>query len=166
MIQQFISCARRLRSGIRYLAGWTLDAYGSDESGVSEVYVRPFPEPGGKWQNWSSGGGRFPVWSRDGRELPYKSPDAQPLRACHETSGSIACAWGRRSVFVACPERSGWQATENDGLPTSAAFKSTQLTHLFRNEHLHGQGRFLCAGQRSRMVEPANPARPNPIFFA
>jgi hypothetical protein len=26
-------------------------------------------------------------------------------------------AWGRRSVFVACPGRSGWQAMENDGLP-------------------------------------------------
>jgi len=25
-------------------------AYGSDESGNSEVYVRPFPGPGGKWQ--------------------------------------------------------------------------------------------------------------------
>src|SRR5260370_9381961 len=39
------------------------------------------------------------------------------IKACHEISGSIACAWGRRSVFVACPARSGWQATENDGLP-------------------------------------------------
>src|SRR5258708_18412101 len=40
-----------------------------------------------------------------------------PLRACHEISVPISCWWGRRSIFVACLERAGWQATENDGLP-------------------------------------------------
>jgi serine/threonine-protein kinase len=38
-------------------------AYQSNETGTYEVYVRPFPGPGGKWQI-SAGGGRFPIWSR------------------------------------------------------------------------------------------------------
>ena len=50
-------------------------AYESDESGRSEIYVRPFPGPGGKWQISTEGGAR-PEWSRDGRELFYLSGDA------------------------------------------------------------------------------------------
>jgi eukaryotic-like serine/threonine-protein kinase len=45
-------------------------AYGSNESGRSEVYVEPFPGPGGKWQI-STEGGNWPVWARSGRELFY-----------------------------------------------------------------------------------------------
>ena len=45
-------------------------AYYSDESGRFEVYVRPFPEGGGKWQV-STNGGTQPRWSRDGKELFY-----------------------------------------------------------------------------------------------
>jgi serine/threonine protein kinase len=44
-------------------------AYGSQETGRSEVYVRPFPETNqGRWQISSDGAGT-PRWSRDGREL-------------------------------------------------------------------------------------------------
>lgn len=51
-------------------------AYTSDESGKSEIYVRPFPEvEGGRWQV-STGGGDSPLWSRDGRELFYHSGEA------------------------------------------------------------------------------------------
>jgi eukaryotic-like serine/threonine-protein kinase len=47
-------------------------AYQSDESGRDEVYVRPFPGPGGKWQI-STGGGDYPVWARKGPELFYRT---------------------------------------------------------------------------------------------
>ena len=43
----------------------------SNESGRGEVYVRPFPGPGGKWQV-STRGGTMHNWSRDGRELFYR----------------------------------------------------------------------------------------------
>ncbi len=46
-------------------------AYVSDETGRSEVYVRQFPGPGGKW-TLSTDGGSWPVWSKDGRELFYR----------------------------------------------------------------------------------------------
>ena len=39
-------------------------AYGSDESGLDEVYVRPFPSPGAKWQ-LSRQGGTEPLWARN-----------------------------------------------------------------------------------------------------
>jgi Tol biopolymer transport system component len=45
-------------------------AYASNESGRSEVYVEPFPGPGGKWQI-STEGGNWPVWAGGGRELFY-----------------------------------------------------------------------------------------------
>jgi Tol biopolymer transport system component len=46
-------------------------AYVSNEQGVNEVFVRPFPDvSGGKWQV-SSGGGSAPLWAHNGRELFY-----------------------------------------------------------------------------------------------
>ena len=47
-------------------------AYGSDESGRYEIYVQPYPGPGGKWQI-STEGGREPLWNRNGRELFYRN---------------------------------------------------------------------------------------------
>jgi eukaryotic-like serine/threonine-protein kinase len=49
-------------------------AYVSDESGRWEIYVQPYPGPGGKWQI-STEGGREPVWNRNGRELFYRNGD-------------------------------------------------------------------------------------------
>ncbi len=45
-------------------------AYTSDESGRQEVYLRPFPGPGGKTQI-SREGGTGALWAPDGRELFY-----------------------------------------------------------------------------------------------
>jgi Tol biopolymer transport system component len=57
-------------------------AYASDESGRSEVYVRPFSlngvgmaaDPGSKWLI-SGTGGDLPAWRNDGGELYYQRPD-------------------------------------------------------------------------------------------
>ena len=50
-------------------------AYSSNESGQFEVYVRPFPEGGGR-STVSSNGGQQPRWSDDGKELFYVEGDA------------------------------------------------------------------------------------------
>jgi dipeptidyl aminopeptidase/acylaminoacyl peptidase len=49
-------------------------AYQSDESGQAEVYLQPYPGPGGKRQI-SSGGGYGPLWAPDGRTLFYHADD-------------------------------------------------------------------------------------------
>ena len=49
-------------------------AYSSDESGREEVYVRPFPNPGGKWK-LSLEGGTEPLWARNGKQLFYRWQD-------------------------------------------------------------------------------------------
>jgi serine/threonine protein kinase/Tol biopolymer transport system component len=52
-------------------------AYDSDESGVPEVYVRPFPQiQGGRWQITNGGGGHA-AWDPNGRGMYYVSPDAR-----------------------------------------------------------------------------------------
>jgi eukaryotic-like serine/threonine-protein kinase len=47
-------------------------AYESNETKRMEIYVQPFPGPGGKWQISTEGGGR-PEWSHDGKEIFYRS---------------------------------------------------------------------------------------------
>jgi eukaryotic-like serine/threonine-protein kinase len=49
-------------------------AYYSTESGQGEVYVRSFPNPGGKWK-LSLEGGKDPLWARNGKQLFYRWQD-------------------------------------------------------------------------------------------
>ena len=55
-------------------------AYQSDESGKYEVYVTPFPGPGGERQI-SSGGAFLPHWRRDGKELFFSSGKREAMAA-------------------------------------------------------------------------------------
>jgi Tol biopolymer transport system component len=55
-------------------------AYESDESGRYEIYVAPFPGPGGKRQI-SAGGGYSPRWRADGKEIFYGAPNEKMMAA-------------------------------------------------------------------------------------
>ncbi len=46
-------------------------AYSSDETGDYQVFVRPYPGPGGRWQISNDGGVR-PQWSPDGRQIHFR----------------------------------------------------------------------------------------------
>jgi serine/threonine protein kinase len=62
-------------------------AYQSDETGRTEVFVRPFPKTdAGKWQV-SNGGGTAPLWARNGKELYYLS-GGQNMMAVSVTAGA------------------------------------------------------------------------------
>jgi serine/threonine-protein kinase len=67
-------------------------AYQSDESGATEIYVRPFPNVGDSRDKISTGGGTRPAWARDSRELFYLKVDgtmvAVPIR--HDAGGRIS----------------------------------------------------------------------------
>ena len=53
-------------------------AYQSNESGRSEIYVQPFPGPGGKFQI-STNGGAQPRWNKNGKEIFYVSLDSKMM---------------------------------------------------------------------------------------
>jgi Tol biopolymer transport system component len=66
-------------------------AYMSDESGAMEVYVRPFPGPGGKWQV-SAGGGSRPVWSKKEPELYYQNPQGMMVASYTAKGGAFVAS--------------------------------------------------------------------------
>ena len=57
-------------------------AYASNESGTYQVYVRAFPDKGGKWQI-SNAGGVYPVWSGNGHELFFRTGDNRIMVATY-----------------------------------------------------------------------------------
>jgi Tol biopolymer transport system component len=61
-------------------------AYVSDESGTYQVYVRAFPDKGGKWQI-SNSGGMYPMWSRTGHELFFEALDNHIMAAAYTEKG-------------------------------------------------------------------------------
>ena len=64
-------------------------AYASAESGRQEIYVRPYPGPGGKWQI-STEGGTEPVWNPKGRELFYRTGDKMMAVDIDTQAGFVA----------------------------------------------------------------------------
>jgi serine/threonine-protein kinase len=82
-------------------------AYSSDESGRDEVYVRPFPGPGGRVQV-STGGGTEPAWSPDGRELFYRSADRFEVVSV-EIGGAFRVLSRPRALFEGRYYAYSWQ---------------------------------------------------------
>jgi serine/threonine-protein kinase len=63
-------------------------AYVANNSGTDEVYVRPFPGPGGPWQV-SVGGGAAPTWSRRKNELLYRAPTNELMLVSYGVAGGV-----------------------------------------------------------------------------
>jgi Tol biopolymer transport system component len=74
-------------------------AYASNESGRFEIYVQPFPGPGGKWQI-STSGGIQPRWARGGKELFFVAPGGKIMSVEIQTS-TIVEAGTPRVLFSA-----------------------------------------------------------------
>ncbi len=66
-------------------------AYQSNESGRNEVYVRPFPPSGGRWQV-SDEGGSYPRWAKDGSELYYRTDDGILMVAVDTSADSFSAS--------------------------------------------------------------------------
>lgn len=113
-------------------------AFTSTESGRYDVYVRPFPEPGGKWQISTSGVslGTLIVasrWNRNGTELYYLAEDQRLMAAQVKGDGSSFEVETVRALFDGRADRTMFiQAVSADGqrfLMASAAGQSyTPLT--------------------------------------
>jgi serine/threonine protein kinase len=76
-------------------------AYMSNESGQQEVYVRPFPGPGGKWQISTNGINYRAFWRGDGKEIYYISRDGKMMAADVSASGSSFSVGEVKPVFDA-----------------------------------------------------------------
>ncbi len=86
-VTPLVQTAARERSGAVSPDGRWL-AYEANDSGASEIYVRPYPDVArGRWQV-STGGGEDPLWSPDGRELFYVSPTNALMRVGVERGAS------------------------------------------------------------------------------
>jgi Tol biopolymer transport system component len=77
-------------------------AYGSDESGRYEVYVRtlPWAVTQGKWRI-STGGGMEPRWRRDGRELYYVTPQRELMAVAVKALEPFEASAPQR-LFASC----------------------------------------------------------------
>ena len=84
--------------GGRYSPDGKWIVYSSDESGKEEVYVRPFPESGGKLLV-STSGGSFPTWRRDGKEIFYVGAGHELMAAKITENGSTLAIDTARSLF-------------------------------------------------------------------
>jgi Tol biopolymer transport system component len=66
-------------------------AYSSNEQGAFQVYVRAFPDKGGRWPI-SNNGGLYPEWSRNGHELFFRTEDNQLMAASYTVKGDTFVA--------------------------------------------------------------------------
>jgi Tol biopolymer transport system component len=73
-------------------------AYESNESGRFEIYVRPFPGPGGQWQV-STGGGIMTRWRADGKELYYLAPDDKLMAVAVTAQGATFTPGTPQTLF-------------------------------------------------------------------
>jgi len=87
-------------------------AYCSDESGRNEIYVRPFPGPGGKWQISTAGGDR-PVWSKKAPELFYRSSEG--MMVASYTANVEAFAASKPRLWAAKKDLGGFFDLAPDG---------------------------------------------------
>ena len=98
-------------------------AYMSTESGRQEIYVQPFPGPGGKWQI-STEGGREPAWARNGREIFYRNGDQ--LMAVDITTDPTFSAGTPKVLFEGTFEMANLSRANYDVAPDGQRFVMIQ----------------------------------------
>ena len=87
-------------------------AYMSNESGVSEIYVRPFPNVDDAKSQVSTDGGREPLWSHNGSELFYKNVSNELIAETVSTEAAFNVT-ERRSLF-SLPVGSSYNAARTE----------------------------------------------------
>lgn len=82
-------------------------AYVSNESQRTEIYVAPFPGPGGK-QQISASGGTQPRWRGDGKEIYYAAHDGTLTAAEVSIKGNAIEVGAVRSLGIPVVRGRGW----------------------------------------------------------
>ena len=104
-------------------------AYVSNETGRSEIYVRPFAGSGGP-QQISTDGGREPAWPRTGHELFFRNGDE--MMGVDVTTTPTLKAGAPRRLF------------ESATVPSDAFYANYDVT---------------ADGQRFLMIKPVEPSK-------
>ena len=94
-------------------------AYQSADTGMPEIYVRPYPGPGGKWQI-SSQTGITPRWTKKGHEIVYMTEDTmgQFISVEITASNDTISAGKPQKLFeapIAHPPNAWWYDVTADG---------------------------------------------------
>jgi len=96
-------------------------AFTSNETGQTEVYVRPFPDVSlGKWRV-SDDGGTEPIWSRDGSEIFYRSGSNHILSATVTMEATFRVV-EKRVLFDGSAFRRGGMGRSYDVAPDGTRF--------------------------------------------
>jgi serine/threonine-protein kinase len=114
-------------------------AYDSNDSGATQVYVRAFPDKGGKWQI-SNGNGIYPEWSRSGRELFFRTDDNHIMAAAYTVKGDSFVAdkprvWSEKRIANSGPAGTNYDVAP-DGkrivalMPADAPEAQQALNHV------------------------------------
>jgi Tol biopolymer transport system component len=98
-------------------------AYDSNESGRTEVYIRPFPPGEGRSGKWmvSSSGGMQPRWRGDGKELFYLDP-AHTLMAVDVNAASTFEFTTPHPLFATPPISGNYVLNQYDVTPDGKRF--------------------------------------------
>ena len=109
-------------------------AYTSNETGVFEIYVRPFPDvEEGKWQI-SRDGGDEPVWGPDSRELFYRS-DGGVMAVSVETEPTFSAGSPTLLFQAAYLDSSGRSVPTYDVSPDGQRFLMMKFPGLITGEN-------------------------------
>jgi serine/threonine protein kinase len=88
--------------------------YVSDESGRNELYVVPYPGPGGKWQISTDGVTEW-KWVDEGRHIYYLSPDRTLHSVDINMKGSVIQLGPQTTLFGGQAVPTGFVALSKDG---------------------------------------------------
>jgi len=89
-------------------------AYASNETGRSEIYIRPYPADGGVVRRVSDGGATAPVWAPDGSELFFRTDSGLLMATSLRLTGGINVARPRELFRVTGRFRTSGNAAAYD----------------------------------------------------
>jgi Tol biopolymer transport system component len=87
-------------------------AYSANDSGSEEIYVAPYPGPGGRTPVSTAGGAR-PNWNRNGRELFYR--EGAKLMAVEVQIGATFRAGTPKALFEGAQYAQGYDVSPDGG---------------------------------------------------
>jgi eukaryotic-like serine/threonine-protein kinase len=102
-------------------------AYSSPENGIPQVFVVPFPGPGGRWQV-STGGGLDARWSKSGHEIYYTNTSVTLVAVPYTTEKNSFQPGAPQNLFVSNFEMRAPLASY-DVMPDGQHFVMLQLTN-------------------------------------